>query len=108
MAVKRVETMYDIDPPEIVSAAATRPQAAPTGRSRSRLEARDASGLRQAAPFVLTVGGVERRGFLRCDSATGACRETLAPEPGPLALIEVRSRTTRGTWRSARSEGSLR
>ena len=53
------------------------------------VEARDASGLRQAAPFVLTIGGVERRGFLRCDGAAGTCRETLPPEPGALALVEV-------------------
>ena len=53
------------------------------------VEARDGSGLRQAAPFILTVGGTERRGFLRCDSAAGTCRETLPPEPGALALVEV-------------------
>ena len=37
----------------------------------------------------MTVGGIERRGFLRCDSAAGTCRETLPPEPGALALVEV-------------------
>ena len=53
------------------------------------MEAQDASGLRQAAPYVLSVGGTERRGFLRCDGASGTCRETLPPEPGALALTEV-------------------
>ena len=53
------------------------------------VEASDGSGLRQAAPFILTVGGVERRGFLRCDGVAGTCRETLPPEPGALALVEV-------------------
>ena len=88
VALKRVETMYDVDPPEIVAAAADRPAGA-AGPIEVRVEARDASGIRQAAPFILRVGGVERRGFLRCDGATGICRETLPPEPGALALVEV-------------------
>ena len=88
VAVKRVETMYDVDPPEIVAAAATRPGGA-AGPIEILVEARDASGLRQAAPYVLSVGGALRRGFLRCDGATGLCRETLPAEPGALALVEV-------------------
>ena len=88
VAVKRVETMYDVDPPEIVAAAASRPGGA-AGPIEVLVEARDASGLRQAAPYILRVGGAERRGFLRCDGATGLCRETLPPEPGALALVEV-------------------
>ncbi|WP_297975570.1 FecR domain-containing protein [uncultured Amaricoccus sp.] len=88
VAVKRVETTYDIDPPEIVAARADRP-GGPAGPIEIVVEARDASGLRQAAPFVLSVGGVERRGFLRCDDTAGVCRETLPPEPGALVLVEV-------------------
>jgi hypothetical protein len=88
VAVKRVETLYDIAPPEITAARADRPGGA-SGPIEIVVEARDASGLRQAAPFILEVGGVERRGFLRCDDATGLCRETLPPEPGALRLIEV-------------------
>ena len=38
---------------------------------------------------MLAIGGVERRGFLRCDSAAGICRETLPAEPGALKLVEV-------------------
>jgi hypothetical protein len=88
VAVKRVETIYDIEPPEILSAVAGRPQGA-DGPIEVVVEARDGSGLRQAAPFVLMVGGVERRGFLRCDSGSGTCRETLPPESGALALVEI-------------------
>ena len=88
VAIQRVETVYDIDPPEILSAGVGRPDGA-AGTIEVVVEARDASGIRQAAPYILTVGGVERRGFLRCDSATGLCRETLPPEPGALALVEV-------------------
>ena len=50
VAIKRVETMYDIDPPEIVSAAVTRPGGA-GGPIEILVEARDASGLRQASPL---------------------------------------------------------
>jgi len=88
VAVKRVETVYDIDPPEIASATVGRPEGT-GGPIEIVVEARDASGLRQAARFVLAVGGTERRGFLRCDGAAGTCRETLPPEAGALALVEV-------------------
>jgi hypothetical protein len=88
VSVKRVETVYDIDPPTIAAATVGRPEG-DGGPIEIVVEASDASGLRQAAPFVLTVGGVERRGFLRCDGASGTCRETLPPEPGALALLEV-------------------
>jgi hypothetical protein len=88
VTVQRIQTVYDVDPPEILGAAAARPQGA-GGPIEIVVEARDGSGLRQAAPFVLAVGGVERRGFLRCDSAAGTCREALPPEPGALRLIEV-------------------
>jgi hypothetical protein len=88
VAVERLETSYDIDPPEILAASARRPEG-DAGPIEILVEARDASGLRQAAPFVLSIGGTERRGFLRCDGAAGACRETLPPEPGALRLVEV-------------------
>ena len=74
--------------PRSSPAAATRPGGA-AGPIEILVEARDASGLRQAAPYVLSVGGALRRGFLRCDGATGLCRETLPAEPGALALVEV-------------------
>ncbi|HET9069983.1 MAG TPA: FecR domain-containing protein [Amaricoccus sp.] len=88
VAIKRVETIFDVDPPAIGAARADRPAGA-AGPIEIVVEARDASGLRQAAPFILDVGGVERRGFLRCEDAAGVCRETLPPEAGALRLIEV-------------------
>ena len=87
VGVSRVETIFDDAPPEIVSAAIRRPEGA-AGAIEIVVEARDGSGLRQAAPFIAEIGGVERRGFLRCDEA-GTCRETLPPEPGALRLVEV-------------------
>jgi hypothetical protein len=88
VAVTRLETSYDIDPPEIGSVSLARP-AGESGPIEIVVEATDGSGLRQAAPFILAIGGTERRGFLRCDGVAGACRETLPPEPGALRLIEV-------------------
>jgi hypothetical protein len=88
VAVLRLETTFDAEPPEIVSAVAQRPNG-DAGPIEIVVEARDASGLRQAAPFILSVGGAERRGFLRCDGATAICRETLPPEAGALRLVEV-------------------
>jgi hypothetical protein len=84
----RVEALLDTDPPEIVSAGATRPAGA-AGPIEMEVAARDASGLRQTARYILSVGGVERSGFLRCDAAAGLCRDTLPPEPGELRVIEV-------------------
>ncbi len=82
------EVLMDIDPPEILRADLGRPQGK-AGPIVLEVEARDPSGLRQASPFVITVGGNERVGFLRCDTASGLCRASLPPEPGALELIEL-------------------
>jgi hypothetical protein len=88
VTLMRAETLLDTDPPEILAAGATRPAGA-AGPIEVEVAARDASGLRQTAGYIVSVGGVERRGFLRCDAATGLCRDTLPPEPGELRVIEV-------------------
>lgn len=88
VAVSRFETLLDIEAPRILSARADRPAGA-AGPIEITVAAQDPSGLRQVARYALTVGGVTRRGFLRCDSAAGVCRETLPPEPGALKLVEV-------------------
>ncbi|SEO03517.1 FecR protein [Salinihabitans flavidus] len=84
----RVETLYDIDPPEILRAEATRPDGE-GGPIEIVVEARDASGLRQAGRYALAIGGREVDGYLRCDSASGLCRDSLPAEAGDLRLIEV-------------------
>lgn len=53
------------------------------------VEASDASGLRQAAPYLVEVGDTEFEGYLRCDSRAGICRASLPPTDGPMSLIEV-------------------
>lgn len=83
-----LRTLYDIDPPEILRVELGRSQG-PGGPIEIVAEAEDASGLRQAAPFVIAIDGVEVEGFLRCDSAGGICRASLPPEPGALELIEL-------------------
>ena len=88
VSATRLSTLYDIDPPEILSARANRPSGA-SGPIVIAAEASDASGLRQAASYVIEVGGIEREGWLRCDNATGLCTATLPAEPGDLRLVEI-------------------
>ena len=89
VAVKRVETVYDIDPPEITAATVGRPEGSGRADRDRRARRRTPRGCGRRRRSSLTVGGTERRGFLRCDGAAGTCRETLPPEPGALALVEV-------------------
>ena len=88
LRVLRFDTLLDIDPPEILEVELGRPDGA-EGPIRLQVQARDASGLRQAASYLIRVGAVEREGFLRCDSAQGTCSATLPAEPGQLDLIEL-------------------
>jgi hypothetical protein len=84
----RVVTLLDIDPPVVLARLLDRPDG-DAGPIRVEVRAEDASGLRQAASFVITVDGAERDGFLRCDAASGICRASLPPEPGALEFVEV-------------------
>lgn len=86
--ITKLTTLYDIDPPEILSVDVRRPKG-DTGPIELEVEAQDVSGLRQAAPFVLSIDGVERDGFLRCDSNSGLCRAVLPSEPGEIEVIEL-------------------
>lgn len=84
----RLQTVYDIDPPDITSAEVSRPEGN-SGPITIDVRVTDLSGLRKSATFVIEVGGVERDGFLRCDNAAGQCTATLPAEAGQLRLIEV-------------------
>lgn len=88
VAASRLQTLYDIDPPQVQSVEVGRPNGA-NGPIEITVVAQDESGLRQAASYLLQVGAEEREGFLRCDAATGVCRASLPAEPGALQLIEV-------------------
>lgn len=84
----RFDVFLDLDPPEVTRVDLGRPQGV-AGPIELRVEAHDPSGLRQAAPFVLSIDGEEVRGFLHCDGAVGSCQASLPPRPGKLRLIEV-------------------
>ena len=107
VAVKRVETVYDVDPPEIVSARRARPEGA-AGPIEIVVEARDGSGLRQAAPYILTIGGVERRGFLRCDERGRHLPRDAAAGAGRAEARRGRGRGLRGQRGEAAASGSGR
>ncbi|MEP2533299.1 FecR domain-containing protein [Shimia sp.] len=83
-----VETVLDLEPPEILDARVTRP-GGDNGPIEIVVEARDASGLRQAAPYLIEVGDEEFEGYLRCDSAGGICRASLPAASGDVSLVEV-------------------
>ncbi len=88
VSLKNMQILLDTDAPEILRIDLGRPQGA-AGPIELKIEARDASGLQQAAPFVIAIGGTEREGFLRCDSTSGICRASLPAESGALRLIEL-------------------
>ena len=88
VAVKQVSTVFDTDPPEVLGVMLSRPDGG-AGGIEIEVQARDASGLRQAAPFVIEIGGREVSGYLRCDTLAETCRAVLPPEPGDLFLVEV-------------------
>lgn len=88
LRVLRLETLLDVEPPEILDVDLSRPEGR-GGPIELRVEARDASGLRQAATYLIRIGDVEREGFLRCNAMQGVCSATLPPEPGALEVIEV-------------------
>ncbi|MGD9861853.1 MAG: FecR domain-containing protein [Pseudodonghicola sp.] len=88
VGLTRISTLLDIDPPQILRVDLARHQGA-DGPIELSVEAQDVSGLRQAAPFTLSIGGEEVHGFLRCDSTAGLCRTSLPPRPGALELIEL-------------------
>ncbi|MGF1660480.1 MAG: FecR domain-containing protein [Rubrimonas sp.] len=88
VGLRRFTVIRDSEPPVVGRARIARIGGA-DGPIEIRIEASDATGLRQAAPFGARIGGVERRGFLRFDPAAGAYVATLPPAPGALAIIDV-------------------
>lgn len=88
LSVKTFDTLLDVEPPQITRVDLGRRSDA-NGSIELLVEARDASGLRQAAPYVILVNGSERDGFLRCDGGLGLCRASIPAEAGDLELIEV-------------------
>lgn len=88
VGLRRFVVIRDSEPPILGRARIARIGGA-DGPIEIRIDASDATGLRQAAAFGARVGGVERRGFLRLDPGAGAYVGTLPPAPGALELIDV-------------------
>lgn len=88
VGVRRVAVVRDTDPPVIGKALMRRPSGV-AGPIEIAVEARDATGLRQAAAYGARIDGQERRGFLRYDEGKGGYVATLPPAPGALTLIDV-------------------
>ncbi|MCE8008378.1 FecR domain-containing protein [Aestuariivita sp.] len=88
VSVLRVSTRLDLTPPELGAVRLARPDGA-GGAIEIAVEAQDQSGLRQAASYVISVGGTERTGYLKCDAQAGLCRATLPAELGDLRLVEL-------------------
>lgn len=88
VVVTRLSTLLDVEPPEVLRVDLSRPEGE-AGPIKLEVEARDDSGLRQAASFLITVGGAERAGFLRCDAQNDVCTASLPPESGALEIIEI-------------------
>lgn len=88
VSVTHLETLLDVEPPTVTRIDLARPKGE-AGPIELVVEATDASGLRQAAPFVVRVGAEELEGFLRCDNASGTCRAVLPAQTGELELVEL-------------------
>ncbi|HRY25116.1 MAG: FecR domain-containing protein [Geminicoccaceae bacterium] len=88
VAMQELAVVLDLDPPEVGAAEVRR-----TGGADDGIEivvaATDATDLKQAAAYTLSVDGEERSGYLRYDPESGLYRETLPPAGGRLKLVEV-------------------
>jgi hypothetical protein len=92
VSVEKIEVFLDQEPPELVRQGVSPGQAAPGGTLLVEVAASDASGMKQAAPFTLQVGGATLSDFLRFNASSDSYRSTVVlPEgmQGPVALIDV-------------------
>jgi hypothetical protein len=90
--VERWDVALDQEPPELLDHRLSRERAGPGEPVVIEVMARDASGLKQAAPFTLQIGGTTYSDFLRFNQATDSYRTTIvAPQGanGRLALKDV-------------------
>jgi hypothetical protein len=86
------EVQLDQQPPELIGYQVTPKEVRAGEPVRIEVKARDASGLRQAAPFKLRVAGADHEGFLELDGDAGSYGATLLlPQDavGPVELREV-------------------
>jgi hypothetical protein len=82
----------DQEPPELLGHSLSSNQVSPGQPFVIEVKASDGSGLKQAAPFTVQIGGTTYSDFLRLNRSTDSYRTTVIPPQGAngrLALIEV-------------------
>jgi hypothetical protein len=90
--VERWDVALDQEPPALLGHSLSDDQASPGEPFVVEVSASDASGLKQAAPFTVRIGGATHSDFLRLNPASNSYRATVvAPQGagGRLALTEV-------------------
>jgi nucleoid-associated protein YgaU len=92
VSVEKLDVFLDQEPPQLVRQGVSPSVAVPGGTLMVEVSASDASGMKQAAPFTLRIGGTTLSEFLRFNRSTESYRSTVVlPEgmQGPVALIDV-------------------
>ena len=90
--VERWDVALDQEPPVLLGHRLSSAQASPGQPFVIEVEASDASGLKQAAPFTVQIGGASHSDFLRLNPSTGSYRATVVPPQGAsgrLALTDL-------------------
>jgi len=90
--VERWDVALDQEPPVLLGHRLSSTQASPGQPFVIEVEASDASGLKQAAPFTVQIGRASHSDFLRLNPTTGSYRATVVPPQGAsgrLALTDL-------------------
>jgi hypothetical protein len=90
--VERWDVALDQEPPALLGHRLSQDQASPGKPFVIEVTASDASGLKQAAPFTVRIGGATYSDFLRLNPASNSYRATVVPPQdasGRLALHDV-------------------
>jgi LysM repeat protein len=90
--VEKLEIVLDQEPPKLISASVSESRASGGDAVTVNVVASDTSGMKQAAPFTLQVGGRSFSDFLRFNKTSQSYRSTIVlPKDvsGPIALKDV-------------------
>jgi hypothetical protein len=89
-AVMERHVQLDRDAPELLDCTASPASVAPGGRVTVRVRARDASGLRSVADYVLQIGHERLRGHLRLNRASGEYQAVMIVPPSTQGAVRLR------------------
>ncbi len=87
--VERWDVSLDQEPPELLDHHLSSATANPGQPFVVEVKARDASGLKQAAPFTVRIGGTTYSDFLRLNQGTDSYRATVVPPQGASGRLEL-------------------